>query len=164
MKRIINSATLKTVWRGEDYLVDGQPATVDPPLYLLAEVEREAPSYDAATHRLQTIPPFADLDTGEWVTTSYEVIALTPEEIAENEIRAARKTWPNASAFLGEFSMPELAAIELSTDSTIAALRLLLASWPSDVWSDDPRIVMGLDALVAAAIIDEARRGEIVAK
>jgi hypothetical protein len=76
----------------------------------------------------------------------------------------ARKTWPNAAAFLGEFSMPELAAISLSTDPTVAALRLLLASWPSDVWSDDPRIIMGLGALVSAGIIDETRSAEIVAK
>jgi sulfur transfer protein SufE len=40
----------------------------------------------------------------------------------------------------------------------------LLASWPSDVWSDDARIVMGLAALVSAGIIDETRSAEIVAK
>ena len=39
-----------------------------------------------------------------------------------------------------------------------------LASWPSDIYSDDPRIIGGLDALVSAGIIDEARRAEIVAK
>jgi hypothetical protein len=75
-----------------------------------------------------------------------------------------RKIWLNSAAFLSEFTMPELAAISLSLDPTIAALRLLLASWPADVWSDDPRIVMGLDALESAGIINEARRGEIVAK
>jgi hypothetical protein len=84
--------------------------------------------------------------------------------LAEREAHAARKTWPNAAAFLNEFSMPELAAISLSTDPTVAALRLLLASWPSDVWSDDPRIIMGLGALVSAGIIDETRSAEIVAK
>jgi hypothetical protein len=84
--------------------------------------------------------------------------------LAEQEAHAARKIWPNAAAFLGGFSMPELAAISLSTDPTVAALRLLLASWPSDVWSDDPRIVMGLGALVSAGIIDETRSAEIVAK
>jgi hypothetical protein len=164
MKRIYNTSTLETVWRGTEYLVDGIPATVEPPLYLLADATRPAPAYDAAIERLQSIAPVADLGSGEWVTSSYDVVALTSDEIAENAIIAARNTWPNASAFLGEFTMPELAAIELSTDPTIAALRLLLASWPADVWSDDPRIVMGLDALESAGIITDARLGEIVAK
>jgi hypothetical protein len=164
MQRIYNTSTLETVWRGSDYLVDGIPATVEPPLYLLTDATRPAPAYDAAIERLQSIVPFADLGSGEWVTSSYDVVALTSDEIAENAILAARKTWPNASAFLGEFTMPELAAISLSLDPTIAALRLLLASWPADVWSDDPRIFMGLDALESAGIIAEARRGEIVAK
>jgi hypothetical protein len=75
-----------------------------------------------------------------------------------------RKIWLNSAAFLAEFTMPELAAVELSTDPTIAALRLLLASWPADIYSDDPRIIGGLSALVAAGIITEARRGEILAK
>lgn len=75
-----------------------------------------------------------------------------------------RKIWPNAAAFLAEFQMPELAAIELSADGTVAALRLLLASWPSDVWSDDPRIELGLGQLVAVGIIDEARRAAILTK
>ena len=164
MKRIYNTSTLKTVWRGTEYLVDGIPATVDPPLYLLTDATRPAPAYDAATHRLQSISAHADLDSSEWVTSSYEIVALTSDEIAEIAILAARKIWPNAATFLGEFTLPELAAIELSLDPTIAALRLLLASWPADVWSDDPRIVMGLDALESAGIITEARRGEIVAK
>jgi hypothetical protein len=75
-----------------------------------------------------------------------------------------RKIWPNSAAFLSEFTMPELAAISLSLDPTIAALRLLLASWPADIYSDDPRIIGGLSSLVAAGIITEARRGEILAK
>ena len=107
------------------------------------------PVHDPAT---QHAPAWGD---GEWIVQD-----LTADELAA----AARKTWPNAAAFLGEFTMPELAAIELSTDPTIAALRLLLASWPADVWSDDPRIIMGLDALVSAEIIDEARWAWIVAK
>jgi hypothetical protein len=82
MKRIYNTSTLETVWRGSEYIVDGIPATVDPPLYLLADATRPAPDYDAATHRLQSIAPFADLGSGEWVTSSYDVVALTSDEIA----------------------------------------------------------------------------------
>jgi hypothetical protein len=164
MKRIYNIGTLKTVWRGTKYLVDGIPATVDPPLYLLTDATRPAPAYDAATHRLQSISAHADLDSSEWVTSSYEIVALTSDEIAEIAILAARKIWPNAALFLAEFTMPELAAISLSLDPTIAALRLLLASWPADIYSDDPRIVGGLSSLVAVGIITEARRGKILAR
>jgi hypothetical protein len=164
MQRIINTVTLETVWRGSEYLVDGIPATVDPPLYLLTDATRPAPSHDATTQRLRHVAAHADLGAGEWVLSSYEIIALTPEEIAENAILAARKIWPNAAAFLSEFTMPELAAISLSLDPTIAALRLLLASWPADIYSDDPRIIGGLGALVAAGIITELSRAEILAK
>ena len=112
-------------------------------------VETTPPSYDPATHRAP-----------EWIDGQWIAAILTAEELAA----AARKTWPNAAMFLAEFSMPELASIELSLDPTIAALRLLLASWPADIYSDDTRIIGGISALVAAGIIDEARRAEIVAK
>jgi hypothetical protein len=56
-----------------------------------------------------------------------------------------------------------MAAISLSTDPTIAALRLLLASWDGEVWSDDPRVIAGLDALEVANIISATRRAEILA-
>lgn len=160
MKRIYHTETSTTLWRGDAYLVDGQAATVDPPLYLLEEVDRPAPDFNATTHRIEIVAPYADLEAGEWVRVSFEAIALGEADL----VALARKTWPNASAFLGEFSMPELAAISLSTDPTVAALRLLLLAWPSDVWSDDPRIVGGLAALVASGILDEARSAAIVAK
>jgi hypothetical protein len=96
--------------------------------------------------------PDATWQNGQWV-----VPVIDP-------VLAARKTWPNAAAFLSEFSLEELAAISLSTDPTIAALRLLLASWPADVWSDDARIQLGLSKLVETEIIDETRKAAILAK
>ena len=119
-------------------------------------VKLDAPTYDASTHRVEpTLVWHADRVERDW-----SVVALSSEEL----IVAARKTWVNAAGFLGEFSMPELAAISLSVDATVAALRLLLLSWPADVWSDDPRIVMGLAALVSAGIIDETRKSQIISK
>lgn len=116
----------------------------------------EQPACDPATHRCTPVLVwFEDRVERQWTLTP-----LTREELAA----LARKTWPNAAMFLAEFTMPELAAIELSLDSTIAALRILLAAWPSDIYSDDPRIIAGLYALVSAGIITEARRVEIVAK
>lgn len=75
-----------------------------------------------------------------------------------------RKVWTNAAAFMAEFTLPELASVSLSQDPTVAALRLMLSAWPSDVWSDDPRIQMGLAALVSSGIIDETRKAELLAK
>jgi hypothetical protein len=107
-----------------------------------------APSYDAATQR----PPV-------WVQDEWVITDKTAEELAAD----ARKVWATSARYLVEFTLPEMAAISLSTDPTIAALRLLLASWDGEVWSDDPRVVSGLDALEAAGIIDATRRAEILA-
>jgi hypothetical protein len=164
MQRIHNTTTGKTVWRGTDYRVDGQPASVDPPLYLLDDVTRQAPDYDAATHRLQSIPAHADLETGEWVLSSYEVVALTEEEIAAREADAARKVWPTVTQFWDEFSDAEQYGIEVSTDPEIIVLRAKLKLWLSDVWSDDPRIVYALSKLVTIGILTEERRAAILQK
>lgn len=107
-----------------------------------------APPYNAATQR----PPVWAQD--EWIITD-----KTAEELAAD----ARKVWATSARYLVEFTMPEMAAISLSTDPTIAALRLLMASWDGEVWSDDPRVVAGLDALEAQGIIGETRRSEILA-
>ncbi len=123
---------------------------------LIPLVKLDPPTFNAATHRIEpTLVWYEDRVERDW-----QAVQLSQEEAAA----AARKTWPNAAAFLAEFSMPELAAISLSTDPTVAALRFLLAPWPADVWSDDPRIVMGLAALVDSGIIDETRSAEITAK
>lgn len=117
----------------------------------LPVVEQEKPQ-PGENEKLRRLP---DAIFGEAVHTNrFEVIDKTAEEIAD----AARKKWANAAEFLGEFSLEQMAAISLSTNPTIAALRLLLASWPSDVWSDDPRILLGLDQLVADGILSEADR------
>jgi hypothetical protein len=87
------------------------------------------------------------------------------EDIAEKaEAIAARKIWQDSAHFLESFSLAETAAISISSDATIAALRLILATWGNEIWSDDARIVAGLDALVAAQIITTQRREAIIAK
>lgn len=122
------------------------PEGFDPVIYL----------NNPATHKCQPkIVVYDDHAERDW-----EIVPLTEEE----RILAARKIWQKATHFLAEFSMPEMAAISLSTDPTVAALRVLLLAWPADVWSDDPRIVMGLTALVSAGIINETRKAEIIAK
>lgn len=73
------------------------------------------------------------------------------------------KKWENVQAFMGEFSMQQKAAIALSVDPTVAALRLELTTWLSEVRADDPRVQTGLDKLVELGIITETRKEQIVA-
>ena len=71
------------------------------------------------------------------------------------------KIWGNVQEFMAEFTMPEKASIALSTDPTIAALRLELSTWFSEVHANDDRVVAGLDKLVELDIISEARKEAI---
>lgn len=109
----------------------------------------EKPSFDPV---LQKEPQWGN---GVWI-----VIDKTEEELQAD----ARKVWDNASAFVQEFSLQEMASISLSQDPVIAALRLILSTWFGEVWSDDLRVINGLDSLVASGIIDENRRQEILNK
>lgn len=72
------------------------------------------------------------------------------------------KRWPDVEAFLAEFTMDEMAAIGLSADPTVAALRFLLSGWRSEVHSNDPRVIQGLTCLVNLAIISENRKIQII--
>jgi len=71
------------------------------------------------------------------------------------------KKWENVQDFMAEFTMPEKAQIALSMEPTIAALRLELTTWFSEVHVDDPRVVMGLSKLVELGIISDQRKIEI---
>lgn len=72
------------------------------------------------------------------------------------------KRWQNVQEFMTEFTMPEKGAIALSMDPTIAALRLELTTWLSEVHSDDPRVVAGLDKLVELGILTTERKNTIL--
>jgi hypothetical protein len=99
------------------------------------------PTYDPGT---QQAPQWID---GQWIIEPLEILS---------------KRWPDAEAFVAEFTLPEMAAIGLSTDPIIAALRFLLSSWRSQVISDDPRVQAGMDALVQTGVLTEDRRVEIL--
>lgn len=73
------------------------------------------------------------------------------------------KTWPNVQAFMAAFTMQEKAAIALSTDPTIAALRLELTTWLSSVSANSPAALTGLDKLVELQILTLQRKTEILA-
>ena len=91
-------------------------------------------------------------------TRDWEIRDMTPAELAES----LRKVWPSAIQFLGQFTMPELGGIGVSIDPVIAAMRLILSSWIGPIYSDDPRVVVGLAAIEAAGIISAERRAQIV--
>lgn len=71
--------------------------------------------------------------------------------------------WSNAQAFMAAFSMEEKAAVALSTDPTLAALRFELSTWLSTVHADDARVMAGLNKLVELGIISAERKTEILA-
>ena len=81
---------------------------------------------------------------------------------SEQEILNNRKVWANAHDFLNELTMEEQTA--LATSPYIAGLALQLSTWQGDVWSDDPRIIEGLNACVNAGVITAERKEEIVSK
>jgi hypothetical protein len=92
------------------------------------------------------------------VERQWLIADLSPEEIAQKQ----QKIWPNVQQFMAEFTMSEKAAVALSTDPTLAALRLELSTWFSTVHSNDPRVVMGLDKIVELGIISTDRKTEII--
>lgn len=71
--------------------------------------------------------------------------------------------WENVQSFMAAFTMQEKAAIALSTDPTIAALRLELTTWLSSVQADSDAVQTGLDKLVDLQILTPQRKTEILA-
>jgi len=127
-------------------------------LLVLEEVTQDPPDFDADTQRL-TKTQVVDV-VAKTLTYGWGIIDLTDEELAAK----ARKTWMTSADFIGEFTLGELAAVQLSTNPTIAALRFILAAWSKPVWSDDPRIQLGLSTMVTEKLITSERSAEILAK
>ena len=82
----------------------------------------------------------------------------------ERQAEASRKTWSTKAEFWNEFAPAEQLAIMDSVEPAIRILDRQLLVWPGEVWSDDPRVTGGLDALVAAEILTLERKAEILAK
>lgn len=93
------------------------------------------------------------LDEGQPKPTLSEIEAWTAPNV---------KIWRNVQEFMKDFTMSEKAAVALSTDPTLAALRLELSTWFSTVHSNDSRVVMGLDKMVELGIISADRKTEII--
>lgn len=97
-----------------------------------------------------------------------------PSEAAINEAWAeieaaqalidARKIWPTVADFYAEFTPTEKYLIQSSAIPSIVVARGDLAMWRGDVWSDNPDVLAGLDAMVKAKVLTVERRAEILAK
>ena len=126
------------------------------PPNIIPFIKLNQPSYNPLTHTIDPIIIWSETAaTRDWVIRD-----LTEAEKAI----ASRKTWQNSRDFLAEFTMTEIGSIGVSTDPTIAALRLILSTWPGSVYSDDQRVITGLDAIEAAGIITTKRRNQIITK
>jgi len=142
----IPTETLKPYPREDEEPVVG----LDPEYDTFDLIQEPEPEFDPATN---------------WIEST-EIIDLAAKIVSRGwQINALPdfKIWGNVQDFMTEFSMPEKAAIALSIDPTIAALRLELSTWLSEVHANDPRVVAGLDKLVELEIITETRRAEIIA-
>jgi hypothetical protein len=136
---------------------DDEPVVGLDPDYEVFDIVQDAePTYDPATQYLTTTET---IDTvAETVTYGWQINDLPPPPPPPDH-----KIWANAQAFVAEFTDEEKAGIALSTDPTVAALRFELSTWFSEVHSNEPRVVAGLDKLVELQIITENRRTEIIA-
>jgi len=130
---------------------DEEPVVgLDPEYDTFDLIQEPEPEFNPATHWIEGTETI-DL-AAKTVSRGWKINALPDFKI-----------WGNVQDFMTEFSMPEKAAIALSIDPTIAALRLELSTWLSEVHANDPRVMAGLDKLVELEIITESRRTEIIA-
>lgn len=86
------------------------------------------------------------------------------EHHAAQALSAARKVWPTVADFYAEFTAAEKYAIQSSAIPSIVVARGDLAMWRGDVWSDNPDVLAGLNAMVKAKVLTVERRAEILAK
>jgi len=98
----------------------------------------------------------AELNPGTMLESDAIVQGLTWKPVVE------AKRWANVQEFMGEFTMQEKAAIALSMDPTIAAMRLELTTWLSEVHADDSRVVAGINRIVELGIITPERKNTIL--
>lgn len=150
MARVLyNTTTLKVQpWpRSDDEDVVGLDSVYVP----LEVIQEEMPTLQEGESATATETINLELGT---VTYGWDIVpAPTPTDY---------KVWTNVQSFMAEFTMAEKAQIALSTDMTIAALKLEVATWFSTVESNDERVSIGLNKLVELAILTEARKAEIL--
>jgi hypothetical protein len=123
------------------------------PRYLILDVIETPPPELAENETAVRVADVIDLDALT-LTRAWRINTLPPPP--------DYKIWMNVQEFMAEFSMAEKADIALSSDPTLAALRLDLSTWLSTVHANDPRVLMGLDKLAELNIITAERKQEIL--
>lgn len=140
------SQKLKPYPRGDDEPVVGLAQE-----YEVYELTQEPPpSFDATTH---TCTATETIDAQSKTVTRGWTVQARP---------ATPKVWMNAQQFMAAFTMQEKTAVALSSDPTLAALRLELSTWLSPVHADDARVTAGLNKLVELGILSAERKTEIL--
>lgn len=125
---------------------------LDPAYQIFDLLQYPQPEYDPKTHYLEATEAIEVAQTR--VVRSWAI----------QELQLADPGWPNVQAFMTSFTMPEIAAVSLSTDPTIAALRLTLSTWLGRVEVPDLRVQTGLNKMVELGIISADRKAEIEAQ
>lgn len=134
---------------------DDEPVVgLDPDYEVFDIIQESKPTYDSSTQYLtetEVIDVTSKLVIRSWLINDIPTPPPPPDY----------KIWANAQFFMAEFTTEEKAGIALSTDPTIAALRLELSTWFSEVHANDPRVIVGLDKLVELSILTETRKDKI---
>lgn len=90
-------------------------------------------------------------------TTALGVLEVpTVETVVDTSI-----TWLE---FLDLFSLNERVQVATSNDPYVAYFRMVATGLGSDMHINDPRVVQGLDALIAAGLIDAERKARVLAR
>lgn len=76
---------------------------------------------------------------------------------------ASHRVWNSRVEFWNEFTMQEKIAIAASTNDMIKYFFAELTIWSGEIWSNDERVVQGMNILVAENIITQQRCNEILA-
>lgn len=138
--------TLKPYPRADDEPVVGLSAEYE----VFDVIQEPQPSFDATTH---TCMATEAIDAQSKTVTRGWTVQARP---------AQSKLWMNAQEFMQAFTMQEKAAVALSSDPIIAALRLELSTWLSTVHVDDERVQLGLNRLVELEILTNDRKNAII--
>lgn len=84
-------------------------------------------------------------------------------ELIAKPIPPNRKVWPTAAHFWGEFTETEQLSIVSRNETEVKYLIVALSVWPSEVWSDDPRVVNAMQMLVSRNILTAQRVAQLLA-
>lgn len=96
------------------------------------------------------------------MTTHGGWVQMPPEPDPPPPPPPVRRVWHDTSAFWSEFSQDEQLRISISEIPAVRALVVALSVWQAEMWSDDPRVQAGFQALVQGGLLTRDRANEIL--